>query len=330
MSGSSQSGVFAWADADLESVAACPACGCTERELLYGGLADQVFAIADGEWSLQRCCACSSAFLDPRPAEHALARIYAGEYYTHTPPIHQPQRGRVSEFALRARALLDPRFRFAYARLTRHLQLPRAGARLLDVGCGSGQFVVSARALGWNATGIDTDAVAVAAGRSAGVPLSTSTLEEIAQTQPESVDVVTMEHVLEHVPDPGTFLRTARRVLRPSGTLWLATPNIEAAAHGRFGRAWKHLDPPRHLVLFTSAALEEQLHAAGFGDVRALRSVSGTVDTYVHSWRIGHGSLPLQDVPVPRRIAIEGRLAALRSLVSTAKAEELVRAARPS
>jgi len=330
VSGSSRNRVRDWPDADLESVAACPACGSVERELLYGGLVDQVFAIAGGEWSLQRCGACSSAFLDPRPAEHALGRLYAGEYYTHTAPVDPAQPRRGVKFAFRARALLDPRFRFAHARLTRHLQLPRAGARLLDVGCGSGQFVASARALGWDASGIDTDAVAVEAGRSAGLPLSTTTLEEIARTEPGSFDAVTMEHVLEHVPDPGAFLRAARLVLRRSGTLWLATPNIHAAAHSRFGRAWKHLDPPRHLVIFTSAALEVQLHAAGFGEVQARRSASGTIDTYKHSWRIGQGSRPLADIPIPPRVAMEGQLVGLRSLLGRARAEELVRIARPA
>ena len=333
MSGSSANRDRDWGHADLESVVACPACGGAERELLYGGLSDQVFAIAGGEWSLQRCSACSSAFLDPRAAEHALGRLYAGEYYTHVAPVEpgEPvESQRATELVHRARWFLDPRFRFAHARLTRHLRLPRAGGRLLDVGCGSGHFVAGACALGWDASGIDTDAVAVAAGRSAGLPLSTTTLEEIAQTQPGSVDVVTMEHVLEHVPDPASFLRAARRVLRPSGTLWLATPNIDAAGHTRFGRAWKHLDPPRHLVIFSSAALEDQLRRAGFRDVQARRSASGTIDTYKHSWRIGQGARPLADLPVPRWVAIEGQLAGLRSLVSPAAAEELVRVARPA
>lgn len=319
-----------WMDADLESVTACPTCGGAERELLYHELADQVFAIAGGKWSLQRCAACSSAFLDPRPAEHAIGRLYAGGYYTHTRPVAHVQRGRLFEAALRARRLTDPRFRSAHARRMRHLPLPRPKARLLDVGCGSGQFVADACARGWDASGIDTDALAIAAGRSAGLPVSTSALEEVAHTQPASVDVVTMEHVLEHVSDPLKFLCAARRLLRPSGTLWLATPNIDAAGHTRFGHAWKHLDPPRHFVVFTSSALDDVLDAAGFRDVQALRSASGTIQTYTHSWRIGQGLSPLAELAVPRHVVVAGQLAGLRSLFSAVKAEELIRVARVS
>ncbi len=178
--------------------------------------------------------------------------------------------------------------------------------------------------------GIDSDAVAIAHGRSVGLALSTSSLEELARTQPASVDALTMEHVLEHVADPLAFLRSARAVLRPSGTLWLATPNIEAAGHARFESAWKHLDPPRHLVIFTAAALDAVLRAAGFCSVQTRRSASGSIETYAHSWRISHGLAPRADVAVPRAVMVESRLAGVRSLVRAASSDELVRIARPS
>jgi len=319
-----------WETGDLEAVGACPACGSGRQEVLYAELRDQVFGIVDGKWSLQRCLACSSAYLDPRPAAHAIHRLYAGEYYTHATPLVGRQDGSGSRLGRRVRSVLDPRLRMARARQRRHLGSPRCGTRLLDVGCGSGQFVADALARGWDATGIDSDAVAITAGQRLGLPLSTESLEEIARAQPRSVDVMTMEHVIEHVPDPVGFLACAREVLAPSGTLWLATPNIEAAGHRRFKAAWKHLDPPRHLVVFSPTALDAALAAAGFARVRSLRSASGTIETYAHSWRINRGLSPLADVAVPPAVAIQSRLAGLRSVVSTATSDELIRIARRS
>src|SRR5205814_1922110 len=57
------------------------------------------------------------------------------------------------------------------------------------------------------------------------------------------------------------------RLLRPSGVLWLATPNLDSPGHRRFGPDWFGLDPPRHLVVFGARALADALSQAGFADV---------------------------------------------------------------
>ncbi|MHB8570738.1 MAG: hypothetical protein ACYC97_11150, partial [Metallibacterium sp.] len=71
-----------WPQADLEFVPHCPVCGCAERRLLYKGLTDRVFCVADGAWDLYRCAQCASGYLDPRPTPESIGRAYAG-YYTH-------------------------------------------------------------------------------------------------------------------------------------------------------------------------------------------------------------------------------------------------------
>ena len=71
-----------WPQADLEAVPHCPVCGSAERSLLYKGLTDRVFCVADGAWDLYRCAACASAWLDPRPTPSSIGRAYE-IYYTH-------------------------------------------------------------------------------------------------------------------------------------------------------------------------------------------------------------------------------------------------------
>lgn len=342
----------AWEAADLEDVTGCPACGGAECQTLYSGLHDQVFDIAGGTWTIMRCKSCSAAFLSPRPAQHALQRAYAGAYYTHEPmpcdasaatPHLSGHRLRSRNAYLNRRygfalapastaglllAGCNPRFRAAHARQVRHLRLPHPGARLLDVGCGSGGFVALALALGWSARGIDIDRSAVDAGLAARLPLTVRTIEEEATKSPGAFEAVTMEHVLEHVPDPLAFLRAARTLLRPGGALWIATPNLSSSGHRRFGSSWKNLDPPRHLVMFTGEILDRLLRAAGFTSVTTRRSASGTIATYAQSTLIAEGCSPLGPSAIPRSAALRGRLAGVRALLQPASADELVRVAR--
>jgi SAM-dependent methyltransferase len=146
----------------------------------------------------------------------------------------------------------------------RHLPA-RPGGRLLDVGCGSGAFVRTMAELGWRAEGIDPDPAAVASARAAGLAVTAGTLEAIDDSEHGGAyDAITFSHVIEHLHDPAADLERARRLLRPGGMLWIATPNLESLGHRRFGRDWAGLDPPRHLVLFTRASLERLLRGAGF------------------------------------------------------------------
>jgi len=342
-----------WPTSDVESVRACPVCDSVASRPLHVGLTDQVFAIAGGRWDLQSCPACSAAFLDPRPAPHALGRAYGEGYYTHGAPlVPRPdladglsglrlagrnayvnrRYGYELEPSSRLGLLLGylrPRSRASDDRTFRHVARPHEGARLLDVGCGRGGFVARASALGWDAMGIDTDGAAVSACLASGLSVSAAPLEELAESMPGAFDVVTMAHVIEHVADPVSLLRAARAVLRPNGTLWLVTPSLDSRGHRRFGDRWLHLDPPRHLVLFSPEAIDRALREAGFESLDVPRSASGTIASFVGSWRIERGRSPLDGGPVPRRVRLHGQVAGVRSLFGSSGGEELIRLASP-
>lgn len=144
------------------------------------------------------------------------------------------------------------------------LQLPAsAQGRILDVGCGVGALLEALSLLGWETEGIDTDATVVALCQGRGLNARVGLLEE--QHYPDgSFDVVTMMHVIEHVPDPLRTLREVYRILRPGGRLIMLTPNLNSLGHQRFGIDWLGLDIPRHLCLFTSSTLTQVVEAVGF------------------------------------------------------------------
>ncbi len=269
-----------WPTSDLEPVESCSVCGATDRALLYEGLRDRLFGVAPGVWRLVRCGQCGSAYLDPRPTEASIARAYEG-YYTHgaepPAPPGDARRALLNSY-LNARwgYTLRPALPVGHAievlvpmraaiadRELRH-QRSQPGARLLDVGAGNGAFVAYARRHGWDAEGIDPDASAVATARDQGIPVRVGTLADLEDVADGTYASVTLSHVIEHLHDPVRELRRIHRLLAPHGQVWIATPNLQALGHRLFGRDWVGLDPPRHLVLFTTASLEAALRRAGF------------------------------------------------------------------
>ena len=137
---------------------------------------------------------------------------------------------------------------------------------LLDVGCGSGRWLVHMRQLGWQVTGVDFDPGAVAIGRQQGLELACGSLEQ--QAFPAAgFDAITMNHVIEHLPDPVGTLRECRRLLKDGGKLVLVTPNSSSLGHRCFRQNWRGLEPPRHLHLFSPASLRAALAAAGFEQI---------------------------------------------------------------
>jgi len=287
-----------------------------------------MFGCAPGSWTSWRCGACRSAYLDPRPTPETVGLAYT-EYFTHEDgAFERPGGSRTalangylnSEYGTalepslslgRAVVPLFPVRRARTEREVRHLHLSR-GSTVLDVGCGNGEFLVQARRAGWRAFGVDVDPQAVATCRRAGLEADVGTIESVDAAE---LDAITFAHVLEHLHDPRAALRRARELLRPGGLVWVATPNVDAAGHARFGPKWLGLDAPRHLIVFSRRALEDAVTAAGLAVV-ARPTASFTRWIYDQSARAAHARVHA------------ARLADVRAVIRPARAEELIVLAR--
>jgi SAM-dependent methyltransferase len=129
------------------------------------------------------------------------------------------------------------------------------------VGCGSGLFL---KALGVKGTGMDVSSrAAAAAWRRYGVPAIVGELTA-APFGESSFDLISMFHVLEHLPDPAAYLRAARRLLAPGGRLVVQTPHLDCWQYRAFGASWTGLDIPRHLHDFRLKDLRRLLEVCGF------------------------------------------------------------------
>jgi SAM-dependent methyltransferase len=272
--------------------AACPRCILCggEGRQLYSEQRDRLFG-AEGYWNLKRCPnrKCDLIWLDPMPLPADIGKAYA-RYYTHASRDGVGPRGmlkRIYEemmlgyFASKYHypAGSRPFLRRTLGRLAYLFPIRRKGmdgyirflralpqGRVLDVGCGSGDWLNLMTGLGWRGVGVDFDGNAVKIAQARGLEVTCGALEQ--QNYPdESFDAVTLSHVIEHLPDPVGTLVECARVLKKGGALVVLTPNASSLSHRLFKQDWRGLEPPRHLHIFSNQSLPTLLSRAGLKNV---------------------------------------------------------------
>jgi SAM-dependent methyltransferase len=133
----------------------------------------------------------------------------------------------------------------------------------LDIGCGDGAFLQSLKSRGWDVYGTETSAAACAIARTKGISVHEGELAS-ADFPDRFFDVITLWHVLEHIPDPVAELDRIRRMLRDDGSLVIEVPNSDSPTLQFCGGQWYGLDVPRHLQHFSPSTLQHLLDSTGF------------------------------------------------------------------
>jgi SAM-dependent methyltransferase len=224
----------------------CGLCGADEPEPVHW-LDDLRYGTLPQPVQLVTCRRCGFRYLTPQPRPGCEAAFY--------PRTYDPYRR--SGATAHARRLL---LRREVRQLWPLLAPPR---HVLEVGCATGELLQLVREAGNpRVTGVEPDEAAAAAARARGLVVHSGTLEELALPS-ESVDVVLLQHVLEHVAEPRQALARIAQWLRPGGTVIVWVPNGASWAATVFGRAWMGYDPPRHRSVFTPATLRRALAAVG-------------------------------------------------------------------
>lgn len=124
---------------------------------------------------------------------------------------------------------------------------------LLDIGAGTGDFLNQVKNNGWKCVGIEPNEKAKNIAISKGIEF-TNTLEEL---EDHSFDVITMWHVLEHVPDLDYQIKILKRLLKPNGTILIAVPNFKSFDAKHYQSFWAAYDVPRHLWHFSKISIQK-------------------------------------------------------------------------
>jgi len=201
----------------------CDLCGSEDQELLYS----KIDRFTGQEFHLVEC-SCGMAFVNPMPTEESIPFLYPDDY-------------------LKDKSFMEP----LYRRMTGYLPWNGTG-RLLDVGCGRGDFIQFASTLGWEGEGVDL----LDWGSPHNLPIRVGDFLEMDLPE-RSYDAVTAWALIEHVRKPSDYFAKVSSLLTDDGHFVFVVPNFGAPG-------MRHScteDIPRHLHLFTSRAIDAYLGA---------------------------------------------------------------------
>jgi SAM-dependent methyltransferase len=135
---------------------------------------------------------------------------------------------------------------------------------VLDIGCGSGEFLHKMKLAGWETHGVEVSAKAAEVGnRGYGLNIQAGSLAN-AKLDPESFDYIRLNHSFEHLLDPRGTLTLIHRYLAPKGLLFIGVPNVDGLAARAFGKYWWNLGPPVHPFNYSRNTLNWLLQQHGF------------------------------------------------------------------
>jgi len=263
------------------------------------------------------CQRCGFSHILPIPTTEELERIYRQEYYT----VEKPH------YLERHREDLDW-WNLVYERRYRLFEklLPPHRRRILDVGSGPGFFLLYGQQRGWETLGIEPSAQAAAASRQMGLKIIEGFLDRSIFEQPATrsllarFDVVHLQEVLEHIPDPiGMLELIYNHLLNPGGLLCVVVPNDYNPLQGILCKFLNYqpwwLAPPHHINYFCFDSVERCIRAAGFTPLHRQATFPMEIFLLMGENYVGND-------PVGRRV--HGMRKSLELNLAAAGAEELL------
>ena len=227
----------------------CPWCG-SEKAQINLWLKDEFLTKED--FHICECLNCGLLYTMPRPDKDKIGLYYKSEaYFSH----QENKKGFIPKVYERVKSInLKHKYRLA----TSGMQ----PGKLLDIGCGVGDFLHTAEMHGWECIGVEPseDAKAIAQKRMKGMIITSEELESFSDG---AFDVITMWHVLEHVDDLKWQVAQLQRLVKPSGRVVIAVPNYKSYDGQYYEEHWAAYDVPRHLNHFNQITLSKIFKTSG-------------------------------------------------------------------
>jgi 2-polyprenyl-3-methyl-5-hydroxy-6-metoxy-1,4-benzoquinol methylase len=234
----------------MEIINNCPVCESKNfKEFLSG----KDYFFTGEEFKIVECAECGFRFTNPRPDEREILRYYDTPDYV----AHDAQKKSLIQ------QLYKTARKFTISNKFSIVKKYSTGRVLMDIGCGTGEFLSYCKRNDFETTGIEPNEKAR---RFASEEFQLSVFGEnkLDDFLPASFDIITMWHVLEHVHKLNERLQVVKRLLKPGGTLIIAVPESNSWDAGNYKNFWAAYDLPRHLYHFSQGTMKKLAEKIGF------------------------------------------------------------------
>ncbi|MEZ5198249.1 MAG: class I SAM-dependent methyltransferase [Bacteroidales bacterium] len=234
----------------MEKLNVCPLCGSSKIDFF---LASKDYFLTMEEFSIDNCLSCEAKFTNPRPKGTEILKYYnSKEYISHSEA---------------PKTLIDRIYyiirKYAIASKVRLVKKYVQSGNVIDIGCGTGQFLNELKIQDFNVTGIEPNETA------RGIAIKNFGLtvyneEMIDEMNEGSFQIISLWHALEHVEDLDRRIIQLRKLLSPDGVVIVAVPNPDSWDAKHYNNFWAAFDLPRHLYHFNFAAIQNVFSKFGF------------------------------------------------------------------
>lgn len=234
----------------MHQVKICQVC---KSEYIEEFLLLKDYFLTQETFSIAQCHTCGFKFTTPEPDGKELGAYYdSPDYVSHS----GNKQGLVNKIYHIVK-------HYALSRKFLLISKRSAKGKILDIGCATGDFLSLFKKTGWSVLGIEPNegARAVAMEKHG---ISSFDESYLSGVEEKSIDVVTMWHVLEHVPDLHARVQDIKRILKNTGLLVVAVPNPDSFDAHYYNEYWAGYDVPRHLHHFSKSNISELFSLYGF------------------------------------------------------------------
>ena len=230
---------------DIIHKSVCPLCGSTQ---MNSYLSCKDYLASKETFDIYKCQSCSFAFTQDFPVEAEIGKYYdAPEYVSHS----DTNKGIINYLYHKVRKISLK----SKARLVSHFSGLKKGI-LLDIGSGTGYFLNKMKEHKWLVTGVEkSDGARLYAKQK--FDIDTQVSDYLYEIAPESKDVITMWHVLEHLEKLDDVMSKIVNIVKDEGTILIALPNKDSLDASHYKEYWAAYDVPRHLWHFSPSDFEQ-------------------------------------------------------------------------
>ncbi len=232
----------------IEIISTCPICAGTTFQSEFE-CTDQT--VSKEKFQLVKCLSCSFLITNPRPDQNSIDKYYdSPDYISHSSRSSSLQ----DKIYFKAR-------QYSLTKKRNLIEKYSTRGNILDIGCGTGEFLKQMLQHSWSSTGSEPNAKAQSIAREKGITI----FSDISEITEKKFHAITLWHVLEHIHSLNEAIEKIKDLIEPDGTIFIAVPNHKSNDAQHYKEYWAAYDVPRHLWHFDQATMnaflkKHQLH----------------------------------------------------------------------